>query len=603
MQDAPWLQHYPAGIPRQLPAVRQHLSDWFTQTCERWSALAALQAGGRCWTYAELAAETESLRHRLQQAGIRRGQSVGLLAGNSPQAIFSYFALWQCGAVVVPLSPLDAPPQLARKLADSQAVFVLTQNLTPFIAALSQIADSSGLEAVLVSDVCACASDPLVARQHLQAAGLLADLPAHPLFHFLPDLPLSARSTTNTSTVATSNPISNTIGNATSNADTDKVLQIPDCEQPALIQYTGGTTGEPKGAPLSHSNLLSACEQLLATTRTEPPVLRRGQERLLLVLPVFHIYALTAGILFALSVGAEVILHARFDPDAVLQDLRQKEITIFPGVPTMYAGLMMHPDAGRLRQCQLRFCCSGGAPLPAVMAEQFEQLSACRLLEGWGMTEAGPSGTFTPRSGQIPAGSCGLPVPGLALKIVRLGAPEITEAAGIKGEICIRGPNVIRQYWRRTPDAESFTADGFLRTGDIGYLDQDGYLYIVDRCKDMLITGGMNVYPRLIEEAIYRHPDVAEVMVIGMPDTYHGQLARAGIVMKPGRTPLTLTVLRAFLSTVLGKHELPAQLVIRDSLPKTAIGKLSKKDFLAEEMAKAASGADCATGLQANPAA
>lgn len=572
MQDAPWLQHYPAGIPRHLPAVRQHLSDWFARTCQRWSDHAALQAGGRCWTYAGIAAETAQLRDRLQQAGVQAGQAVGLLSGNSPQAIFSYFALWQCGAVVVPLSPLDAPQQLARKLHDSQAVFVLTQNLTPFISALLQIADSSGLQAVLVQDVCACAADPLSARQQLQTAGLLAELPSHTLFRTLPEVSIAA----------------------------GVQIRHDDSEQPALIQYTGGTTGEPKGALLTHSNLLSACEQLMATTRTEPPVLRLGEERLLLVLPVFHIYALTAGILFALSAGAEIILHARFDADAVLQDLLQKQVSIFPGVPTMYAGLMMHLQAERLRQCHLRFCCSGGAPLPQVLAERFAAVSACRLLEGWGMTEAGPSGTFTPRTGAVRAGSCGLPVPGLALKIVRLGAPDITEAPGTKGEICISGPNVIRQYWRRHPDADSFTEDGYLRTGDIGYLDQDGYLYIVDRCKDMLITGGMNVYPRLIEEAIYRHPDVAEVMVIGMPDPYRGQLARAGIVMKPGRPPLSLTDLRSFLSPVLGKHELPAQLVIRSSLPKTAIGKLSKKDFLAEELANIAVTPDTLTGLPAS---
>jgi long-chain acyl-CoA synthetase len=286
-----------------------------------------------------------------------------------------------------------------------------------------------------------------------------------------------------------------------------------------VLQYTGGTTGLPKGAMLTHANLTAACAQYMETTRGEPRVLTEGEERALVVLPLFHIYALTVNLLFGVRLGALLVLHARFDLDAVINDLVAKRITVFVGVPTMYTAFANHPKVkeGALRS--LQFCGSGGAPLPLEVAQRFYELTGSQLCEGWGMTETSPTGTFTPVHGMRKAGSCGMPIPNIVLKLESLTEPGQDAAPGEPGELCIRGPNVMRGYWK-SPEAtaKAMTRDGFFRTGDVARIDEDGFVFIVDRTKDMLLCGGFNVYPRVIEEAIYEHPSVEEVCVIGIPD-------------------------------------------------------------------------------------
>jgi long-chain acyl-CoA synthetase len=238
----------------------------------------------------------------------------------------------------------------------------------------------------------------------------------------------------------------------------------------------------------------------------------------------------------------------------------------------------------------LKFCWSGGAPLPVAVQQGFEKLIGCRLCDGWGMSETSPSGTFTPPDGPVKPGSCGIPLPGILLKFIDVSDPAREVAFGERGEICIKGPNVTKGYWKNPKaTAEATTADGFFRTGDVGAMDDDGYVYIVDRTKDMLLVSGFNVYPRNIEEAIYQHPSVEEASVIGVPDSYRGESPKAFVKLKAGAPPLTLDDLKDFLKDRVGKHEMIGALEIRDELPKTPVGKISKKD-LREYQAKAQAG-------------
>jgi long-chain acyl-CoA synthetase len=336
---------------------------------------------------------------------------------------------------------------------------------------------------------------------------------------------------------------------------------------------------------LTHANLTAACGQYMETAiRTDPPGMAEGQERTLVVLPLFHIYALSAVMILGIRLGAELILHPRFDPAAVAKEIAEKKITVFPAVPTMHVALLNLPGIEKIDLSSLKFCGSGGAPLPVAVQERFQAVAGCRLTEGWGMSETSPCGTFTPRNGPVKTGSCGIPAPGIEMKFIDVANPERGVAFGERGEICVKGPNVMKGYWKQPEaTANAMTADGFFRTGDVGYMDEDGYVYIVDRTKDMLLCGGFNVYPRNIEEAIYQHPSVAEVSVIGVPEAYRGEIPKAFVKLKADAPLLTLEELKAFLKDRLGKHEMIAAIEIRDELPKTPVGKISKKELRAYE--------------------
>jgi len=353
----------------------------------------------------------------------------------------------------------------------------------------------------------------------------------------------------------------------------------------AVLQYTGGTTGLPKGAILTHGNLTAATHQIWLTAMLDPPVLRPGEERVLAVLPPFHVYALVVNMLYGLKLGAEIVLHVRFDMPSVLGDIVAKRITLFCGVPTMFVG-MLQADLRQFDLTSLRFCNSGGAPLPVEIQERFQAVSGTSLNEGWGMTETAAIGSFTPSQGARRNGSCGIPAPAVEFRFLDVSDSSTVVPFGERGEICVRGPNIMRGYWKNaTATAEMMTPDGFLRTGDVGYMDADGFIYIVDRTKDMLLCGGFNVYPRVIEEAIYQHPAVAEVAVIGINDPYRGQAPKAFIKLREAAEEFSLDELKAFLKTRLGKHEMISAMALVEALPRTPVGKIDKKPLYAAEAA------------------
>ncbi|MGY4316422.1 dicarboxylate--CoA ligase PimA [Bradyrhizobium sp. JR3.5] len=306
---------------------------------------------------------------------------------------------------------------------------------------------------------------------------------------------------------------------------------------------------------------------------------RNAVERVICVLPLFHIYALTVVLLSAIRRGHLISLHQRFDVEAVMRDIEVKRATVFPGVPTMWIAIASLPDLDKRDLSSLVVAGSGGAPLPVEVAKIFERRVGMKLKSGWGMTETCSPGTGHPKEGPEKPGSIGLMLPGIEMDVVSLEDSTKVMPVGEVGEIRIRGPNVTKGYWNRPAEtAEAFAGDRFL-TGDIGYMDADGYFYLVDRKKDMIISGGFNVYPQMIEQAIYTHPAVQEVIVIGIPDDYRGEAAKAFIKLRDGEKVFSVDELRAFLAGKVGKHELPAAVEFVDELPRTPVGKLSRHEL------------------------
>jgi long-chain acyl-CoA synthetase len=560
--DHPWIKNYPDGVhwDAELPLmpVQQLLDD----AVRRWPEHPAIEFMGRTLCYRELGELADRAAKGLQGLGVGPGVHVGLYLPNTPHYPIAFFGVLKAGGTVVNYSPLDAERVLAHKIEDSETDLLVTLDLAALYPQMARLLGASRLKRLVVGHFADYAAQPAACRCACTAAGQLAPVAVddrHISFEQL-----------------------------LANDGACETHALGDLRQAVVVlQYTGGTTGLPKGAMLTHANLTAACAQYVATSQGNPRVLTEGAERALVVLPLFHIYALTVNLLYGVRLGALMVLHPRFDLDAVIKDLIDKRITVFCGVPTMYMAMANHPtvQAGGLRS--LQFCGSGGAPLPVEVANRFVELTGCKLNEGWGMTETSPTGTFTPVHGMRKAGSCGMPLPGIELKFESLADPERDAAPGEPGELCIRGPNVMKGYWKNAAaTAKSMTRDGFFRSGDVARMDADGFVFIVDRTKDMLLCGGFNVYPRVIEEAIYEHPAVEEVCVIGIPDDYRGQSPKAFVKLKKGAPALTLDELKAFLKDRIGKHEMVQALELRAELPKSPVGKLLKKDLVEEEARK-----------------
>jgi long-chain acyl-CoA synthetase len=332
---------------------------------------------------------------------------------------------------------------------------------------------------------------------------------------------------------------------------------------------------------LTHANLTVNCQQGAAWATN----LRSGQERTLAVLPFFHVFAMTAVMNFALQEGAEVVMMPRFVLDDALKLIDKTKPTVMPGVPTMFIAMLNHPKLNTFDLSSLKYCVSGGAPLPVDVKERFEKVTGCKVVEAYGLSEASPGVTCNPVEGPVKSGSIGQPLPGTIVSLRDLADPAREVAQGEKGEICVKGPQVMKGYWKKPEETANQLVGGFLRTGDVAIMDEEGFIFIVDRIKDLIICSGYNVYPRRIEEAIYEHPAVEEVTVIGIKDEYRGEAPKAFIKLKAGASA-TEADIRSHIETRLSKIEMPAQIEFREALPKTMIGKLSKKELKAEEEAR-----------------
>jgi long-chain acyl-CoA synthetase len=542
----PGEQFYPEGVRWDDAIARGTLPDLLSTAAAKYAARPAVEFRDRAISYGELAALAETAAAAFLRAGYGRDQSVALFLGNTPDHPVNFFGALKAGARVVHLSPLDGEIALSHKLSDSGARVLVTSNLSALLPTALKFLDKGLLDRLIV-----CEDD------HWGKAGTpQTALPDHPAIV--------------------------TFSQFAAGAAKPKQWPAIDVDDVALLQYTGGTTGLPKGAMLSHGNLTAAVS-IYDVWGSKSRAERNTIERVICVLPLFHIYALTVILLRSLEAGDLISLHQRFDVEAVMRDIEVKRATAFPGVPTMWIAIAALPDLESRDLSSLAMAGSGGAPLPVEVARIFERKTRMKLKSGWGMTETCSPGTGHPAEGPDKPGSIGLMLPGIELDVVALDDPKQLMPLGEVGEIRIRGPNVTKGYWNRpTETAEAFVGDRFL-TGDIGYMDADGYFFLVDRKKDMIISGGFNVYPQMIEQAIYTHPAVQEVIVIGIPDDYRGEAAKAFVKLRDGAQPFALEQLKAFLAGKLGKHEIPAALDFVDELPRTPVGKLSRHELRSQQ--------------------
>ncbi len=525
-------------------------------TVARFPDRPAMDFLGRRWTFDALATLVDRATRGLQDLGVVHGTRVGLCLPNSPYSVIFYYAALKAGAVVVNYNPLYVERELLSQIRDSGTEIMVTIDAAGVFAKVRAVAAESGLRRIILCPLGA-ALPPLKA---LAWGALKRRERARPA----KDDPLVV-------------PYARVIARAGAAA-----VAIDPARDVAVLQYTGGTTGVPKGAMLTHANLVANTRQVVG----HMPSLRAGEERVLAVLPCFHVFAMTSVLNFAIATGAEMLLLPRFELAKVIALIEKRRPSIFPAVPTIYGAINAACAERRHDLSSIRCCISGGAPLPADVRARFEELTGCKVVEGYGLSEASPVVACNPPDGQIKDGTVGVPVRGTVIEIRDPNDPDRLMPVGEKGEICVRGPQVMAGYWQRPAETRAAFHAGALRTGDIGFLDADGYLTLVDRIKDVILCGGYNVYPRVIEEALYQHPAVAEAIVIGIPDPYRGQAPKAFVKLRDGEHA-TPEALRTHLEGYVSKIELPRAIEIRDVLPKTMIGKLSKKELVAEEAAAA----------------
>ena len=470
--------------------------------------------------------------------------------------VISYFAVLKVGGTVVNFNPLYAPPEIARQINDADCKLMITLDLKAMYPKVAERLADTCLEKVIVCGMGRALRLREAALFAVLRRGAVAKMPnddQHVRFEKL----------------------------TANNGDYDPVTIDPVTDI-ALLQYTGGTTGIPKGAMLTHANLHANTMQIAMWARSKGD----QQEKMLAVLPFFHVFGMSGVMSAGLHKGAELILLPRFKVDEVLHAIHKHRPNWFMGVPTMYSAINGRKDLDDFDLSSLDYCICGGAALHKDIHAKFEEKTGCKLVEGYGLTEAAPVCTINPFEGENRVGSIGMPVPGTNIEITDLEDPDRLVPHGTRGEICVTGPQVMAGYLGHEEETATAMRGGRLHTGDVGYIDKDGYVYIIDRIKDLVIVGGFNVYPRMVEEAVLLHPDVVEVVVCGVPDKHRGEVVKAFVVLREGAF-LTGAALRQFLKEKLAPFEIPRRVEFRESLPQTFIGKPSRADLQAQDQRRA----------------
>ncbi len=524
------------------------------EAVSRFAQHTAIDFLGRRYSYREVGQLTERAAAGLQALGVGKGTKVGLCLPNTPYSVIMYFAVLKTGATVLNFNPLYTAHEMELMLRDTGCQMIVTIDAAPVFETVRILAGKGRLARVIVCSLAAALPALKGVALKLFKPGALAKIPAAaPYMRFEALL---------THATAPFRPV-----------------EIDPLRDVAVLQFTGGTTGVPKAAMLSHANVTVNVHQVQAIL----PPLVPGAERFLGILPFFHVFAMTAVMNLGLAIGAELILLPKPEIGEIMKTLYARKPTIVPGVPTLFTAISTAAEAsGRGDLSFIKFFVSGGAPLSVEVMERFERISKSRILEGYGLSETAPALTFS-RPDMIKHGSVGPAIPGTEIQIRDPANPEIVLPQGARGEICARGPQVMLGYYNQPEETAYAFTDGFFRTGDIGYLDEDGCLFIVDRIKDLIICSGFNVYPRVIEEAAYQHPAVAEAIAVGIPDPYRGQAPKLYVTLRAGFEATTGDDILEFLKDKLNKIEMPKKVEIRAALPKTMVGKLSKKELLAEE--------------------
>ncbi len=507
---------------------------------------------GKSLSYAEIGALSDRVAKGLRALGVGEGVKVGLLLPNSPTFVIFYFGILKAGGTVVNFNPLYSLDEIESQIRDSDTKIMVTLDLALLFNKVEALLARGALEKAVVADF----------------ASLLPTLKA---------LGLKLTHRVRLARVGAS-PMKRNIVRARTLLHNDgrytRPVITPDAI--AVLQYTGGTTGTPKGAMLTHANISINVAQV-KLWRDQPA---KKTDRVLGILPLFHVFAMTTVMNFGIASGMEIILLPKFELIETLKLIGKLKPTVMPGVPTLFNAMLRHPRIKRFDLSSLEFCISGGAALPVELKRGFEKLASCHLIEGYGLSETSPVATCNPPD-LAKEGSIGLPLPATEISIRSLDNPAEEMECGQPGEICIAGPQVMTGYWKKPEETEAAFVGRFFRTGDVGYMDEEGYVFIVDRIKDMINAAGFKVYPRRIEDALYGHSAVAEVCVVGVPDDYRGEAPKAFVRLKEGQEATAIELI-AFLRPKLSKLELPVAIEFREELPKTMIGKLSKKELRAQ---------------------
>jgi long-chain acyl-CoA synthetase len=541
----PWDRDYP---PLSLP-------DMFEQTAKRVPNAWLIDFMGRKYSYAETRHGVERVACGLARLGIKKGDRVGLFLPNVPHYVAAYYGILRAGATAVNFSPLYTAEELEAQVEDSGTRILFTLSAKALLPTALEVLENSSLERVIVGSIAGALPPAKSLLYRLFKSKEIAERPSDP------------RVTAFSALIA--------------NDGRCEPVEIDPVQEVALIQYTGGTTGTPKGAMLTHQNLTANARQVDALD-PEP----EAEDRIMGVLPMFHVFANTCVLNRTVRRGGEIVMLPRFDAAQTLKAIERTKVTSMPGVPTMYQALLDHPETAKTDFSSLRVCISGGAPMPAEVKRRFEERTGAKLVEGYGLTESSGVVSTNPYEGLNKSGTIGQPIPGTTVVLVDKEDPTRPPPPGEPGELTVSGPQIMKGYWNRPEaDAEVFI-DGRLRTGDVGLIDEDGYIRIVDRLKDMIAVGGFKVFPSQVEAVLYANEAVKEALVIGIPDAYAGERPKAFVTLAEGASA-TDAELMGWLNGKLGKHERVAALEIRDSLPKTMIGKLSRKELQAEERAKA----------------
>jgi len=518
----PWLKHYDYWVPATMNFPRRSLYHLLMTAASYFGERPATLFRDRQLTFWQIKQRADRLAAKLASLGITKGDRVGVMLPNCPQYPISFYAIVRLGAVVTNINPTYTPRETER------------------------VAQDSGLRAIVTLEALA----PMIRR--LQ--------PATSIEHIL------------TTSLEEPDPFADLLAGF-------ERPQLPrvevDEDDLAALQYTGGTTGPSKGAMLTHHCLFA---NALQTAVWNQHLIRRGQERILLVLPCFHVYGMMVGVLQSCWNGAQTILMPKYDVDELVDSIRRHRPTFLPGVPTLFISLLHHPEVERCGLERVHGFNSGAAPIPVEVIERFERLSGGMLREGYGLTEVSCTASSTPYLARRKPGSVGLPVTATEFRITDLETGQTEVPLGAEGEIAIRGPQLMKGYWNQPQETANALRDGWLYTGDIGRMDQDGYFYIVQRKKDMINVGGFKVFPNEVEEVLFTHPAVMEAAAIGVPHQYRGEVVKAFVVLKPG-SHAGAEELIGFCLERLAKYKVPAEIEFRPSLPKSTVGKVLRREL------------------------
>ena len=544
----PWATQYPGAVDWLLDIPIRPVHALLDEAVAAFAARPFLDFFGRRQTYAQAARLIAKAALGFQRLGVRKGTKVGLLLPNSPYSVICYFAILKAGGTVVNYDPLCAERELIRQIEDSETDIMVTLDLTALYGKVAAARAKTNLRRIVICNM---------AQAFPFFRGLMFRLA-----HWWE----VAKPSGGTGDVLFDELIDND--------GTYEEVEIAPLSDVAVIQYTGGTTGEPKGVMLSHQNIYAnTCQNRAWFTRAEP-----GRERLLAIIPFSHSFGMTAVMNFAISLGGELVIFPRFDLERMLRAITRKRVTILIGVPTLFNAINQCQEIKRYDLSSLKICISGGDTLPRAVQTKFVELTGCPLAEGYGLTECAPVVTCSnPLEGIDRPGSCGLPLPRTTVEIVSLQSRTVLPA-GERGEICVSGPQVMLGYWRQAEATRNCLIGGRLHTGDLGLMDADGFLYFVERLKEVISVHGYKVYPRNVEDAIRQHPAVIDVAVIGVPDPIRGEAPKAYVVLAKG-TQLSEDGLKAFLADKLSPREIPRFFEFRGDLPRSAAGKILKRSL------------------------